>query len=122
MTSINIEDPISLFQDWMREAEDAEPAEANAMTLATSTPDGVPSARMVLLKGVDEAGFVFYTNTGSRKAEEMYANPQAVLCFHWKSLRRQVRIEFWQEQPFRLHDREVCNLSPDGWTRKKLYP
>lgn len=196
MTSINIEDPISLFQSWMRAAEDAEPGDPNAMTLATSTPDGVPSARMVLLKGADEAGFVFYTNLGSRKAGELYANPRAALCFHWKSLRRQVRvegtveevekaeaeayfasrsrlsqigawaskqsrplngrfelekrvaeftakfhigtvprpefwsgfrlrparIEFWQEQPFRLHDREVYNSSPDGWTREKLFP
>ena len=196
MTSINIEHPINQFQSWMREAEGSEPGDANAMTLATSTADGVPSARMVLLKGADEAGFVFYTNLGSRKAEELYANPRAALCFHWKSLRRQVRvegtveevdkaeadvyfasrsrlsqigawaskqsqplkgrlelekrvaeftakfhigavrrpefwsgfrllpvrIEFWQEQPFRLHDRKVYNRSPDGWTVEKLYP
>ena len=196
MTSINIEHPINQFQRWMREAEGSEPGDANAMTLATSTADGVPSARMVLLKGADEAGFVFYTNLGSRKAEELYANPRAALCFHWKSLRRQVRvegtveevdkaeaddyfasrswlsqigawaskqsqplkgrfelekrvaeftakfhigavrrpefwsgfrllpvrIEFWQEQPFRLHDRKVYNRSPDGWTVEKLYP
>ncbi len=196
MKSINIEDPISQFQSWMREAENAEPGDANAMTLATSTPDGVPSARMMLLKGADEAGFVFYTNTGSRKTEELFANPRAALCFHWKSLRRQVRvegtveevdgaeadayfatrsrlsqigawaskqsrplegrfelekrvaeftakfhigtvprpefwsgfrlrpvrIEFWQEQPFRLHDRDVYNRSQGGWTREKLVP
>ena len=196
MTSINIEDPINLFQEWLREAEDAEPGDATAMTLATSTPVGVPSARMVLLKGADEAGFVFYTNLGSRKAEELYVNPRAALCFHWKSLRRQVRVEgmveevdktdadayfasrsrlsqigawaskqsrplesrfelekrvaeftakfhigtvprpefwsgfrlrparmeFWQEQAFRLHDRAVYNRSQDGWTREKLYP
>ena len=196
MTSINIEHPINQFQSWMREAEGSEPGDANAMTLATSTADGVPSARMVLLKVADEAGFVFYTNLGSRKSEELYANPRAALCFHWKSLRRQVRvegtveevdkaeadvyfasrsrlsqigawaskqsqplkgrlelekrvaeftakfhigavrrpefwsgfrllpvrIEFWQEQPFRLHDRKVYNRSPDGWTVEKLYP
>jgi pyridoxamine 5'-phosphate oxidase len=63
------------------------------MTLATATPEGVPSARMVLLKGVDARGFVFYTNMTSRKAKEINANPKAALCFHWKSLRRQVRVE-----------------------------
>src|SRR5512132_2714841 len=86
-------DPIDQFQAWLADAEGSEPNDPNAMTLATSTADGVPSARMVLLKGVDARGFAFYTNLGSRKARELAANPRAALCFHWKSLRRQVRVE-----------------------------
>jgi pyridoxamine 5'-phosphate oxidase len=85
-------DPIEQFRAWMADAEKSEPNDPNAMTLATSTPDGVPSARMVLLKGVDGRGFAFYTNLGSAKADELAANPRAALCFHWKSLRRQVRV------------------------------
>jgi pyridoxamine 5'-phosphate oxidase len=77
----------------MAEAEAGEPNDPNAMTLATATPEGRPSARMVLLKEVDERGFVFYTNLESRKGEELAANPFAALCFHWKSLLRQVRVE-----------------------------
>jgi pyridoxamine 5'-phosphate oxidase len=87
------EDPIARFEAWLAEAEKTEPNDPNAMTLATATIDGVPSARMVLLKGVDARGFAFYTNLGSRKAAELSANPRAALCFHWKTLRRQVRIE-----------------------------
>jgi len=86
-------DPIRQFKDWLGEAEKTEPNDPTAMTLATATPQGIPSARMVLLKGVDERGFVFYTNLTSRKANELNANPRAALCFHWKSLRRQVRVE-----------------------------
>ena len=86
-------DPIQRFKDWIGEAEKTEPNDPTAMTLATATPEGVPSARMVLLKGVDARGFVFYTNMTSRKAKELNANPKAALCFHWKSLRRQVRVE-----------------------------
>lgn len=85
-------DPIGLFQDWLKDAEASEPNDPNAMTLATATADGVPSARMVLLKGVDRDGFVFYTNLGSQKARELADNPVAALIFHWKSLRRQVRV------------------------------
>ena len=86
-------DPIDQFQAWLADAERSEPNDPNAMTLATSTADGVPSARMMLLKGVDARGFAFYTNLDSRKAHELSANPRAALCFHWKSLRRQVRVE-----------------------------
>lgn len=93
MTAIPTDaDPIELFREWLAMAEDKEPNDPNAMTLATASPDGVPSARMVLLKGVDERGFVFYTNLGSHKARELKANPNAALVFHWKSLRRQVRV------------------------------
>ncbi len=81
------------FETWLAEAEKAEPNNHNAMTLATATRDGRPSARMVLLKGADERGFTFYTNLGSRKAGELAENPYAALLFHWKSLARQVRIE-----------------------------
>lgn len=86
-------DPIQRFKDWLGDAEKTEPNDPTAMTLATASPEGVPSARMVLLKGVDDRGFVFYTNLTSRKAKELQANPKAALCFHWKSLRRQVRVE-----------------------------
>lgn len=86
-------DPIEQFKAWLADAEQSEPNDPNAMALATTTPDGIPSARMVLLKGVDADGFAFYTNLGSRKARELAANPRAALCFHWKSLRRQVRVQ-----------------------------
>lgn len=86
------DDPIALFATWLAEAGLAEP-DANAMTVATATPEGRPSARIVLLKGVDRRGFVFYTNKEGRKAAELAANPYASLLFHWKTLGRQVRVE-----------------------------
>ncbi len=86
-------EPIDLFHAWFAEARDSEPNDANAMALASVGADGMPSVRMVLLKGADAEGFVFYTNFESRKGIELRAHPQAALCFHWKSLRRQVRIE-----------------------------
>ncbi len=86
------EDPIARFEAWMAEAAKTEPNDPNAVCLATATPDGRPSARMVLLKGVDARGFVFYTNLQSPKSDALAANPQAALLFHWKSARRQVRI------------------------------
>ncbi|WP_421988343.1 pyridoxamine 5'-phosphate oxidase [Roseococcus sp.] len=85
--------PYALFAEWFAEAEKSEPNDPNGMCLATSTPEGRPSARMVLLKGQDEQGFVFYTNLESRKGDQLAANPFAALCFHWKSLRRSVRVE-----------------------------
>ncbi len=189
-------DPIQLFNDWLNLAEEREPDLANAMTLATSDGSGLPSARMVLLKDADARGFVFYTNTESRKADDIAANPRAVLVFHWKSLRRQVRItgtveavsdadadayfatrprgaqigawasdqsrviegvlalekrvaryaakfgigkvprppywsgyrvrpteiEFWQDKPFRLHERILYDHTADGWRVRRLYP
>lgn len=86
-------DPYALFAEWLAEATRTEPNDPNAMCLATATPDGRPSARMVLLKGQDARGFVFYTNLESRKGGELAANPQAALCFHWKTLSRSVRVE-----------------------------
>ena len=93
MSAIPYRQPFEEFAAWFAEAQAKEPRDANAMTVATATADGAPSARMILLKGVDERGFVFYTNLDSRKGEELAANPRAALCFHWKSLLRQVRIE-----------------------------
>ncbi len=86
-------DPIALFAVWFAEARGSEINDADAMALATATPDGAPSLRMVLLKGHGPDGFVFYTNSLSRKGAELLANPRASLLFHWKSLRRQIRIE-----------------------------
>jgi len=91
--SITTDDPIARFEAWMAEAAASEPNDPNAVCLATATQDGRPSARMVLLKGVDARGFVFYTNLESRKGGELAANPHAALCFHWKTLTRSVRVE-----------------------------
>lgn len=84
---------MQMFGRWLGDAEASEPNDSIAAALATSTPDGRPSVRMVLVKGHDASGFSFYTNAESRKGRELRSNPHAALCFHWKSLRRQVRIE-----------------------------
>jgi pyridoxamine 5'-phosphate oxidase len=86
-------DPFAIFESWFLEAKASEPNDPDAMALATVDAAGRPSVRMVLLKGHDQRGFVFYTNLDSRKGGELAANPEAALLFHWKSLRRQVRIE-----------------------------
>lgn len=189
-------EPFAPFARWFDLAQTSEPL-AETMTLATATRDGVPSVRAVLLKGFDQRGFVFYTNFESRKAEELFANPRAALCFHWKSLQRQVRIEgavsvvsddeadayfgsrprdsqigawasdqsrpvadrselerrfasfsrqyaecavvprpaywsgfriaperveFWQERPFRLHDRVLFAREGEAWRKQRLFP
>jgi len=93
MQSSESDDPIALFNAWLAEAQANEPEDPNAVCLATADGDGMPSARMVLLKSAEPSGFVFYTNIDSRKGRELAANPQAALCFHWKSLRRQVRVQ-----------------------------
>jgi pyridoxamine 5'-phosphate oxidase len=87
------DDPFTLFEAWFAEARSSEPNDPEAMALATADAAGRPSVRMVLLKGHDARGFTFYTNEHSRKGSELAANPHASLLFHWKSLRRQVRIE-----------------------------
>ncbi len=189
-------DLIDQFNDWLEEATKSESNDANAMSVATVNNDGEPSLRMVLLKDVDERGFVFYTNFESQKGTELLANPKAALCFHWKSLRRVVRvsgdvevvsdeeadayfnsrardsrigawasqqsrpmegrfsleaavakyaakyaigtvprppywsgfrvvpkrIEFWQDKPFRLHERHQYNKTETGWQKSILYP
>ena len=86
------EEPLQLFAEWLAEAERSEPNDANALALATVDADGLPDVRMVLLKGFDPAGFVFYTNFDSAKGREILATGKAAMCFHWKSLRRQVRL------------------------------
>lgn len=190
------DEPFALFEAWMADATRTEPNDPNAVALATVDDSGAPAVRMVLLKGVDHGGFVFYTNLGSRKARSLARNPRAALCFHWKSLRRQVRVEgdvaavsdaeadayfasrprearvgawasrqsdvlsgraelldrlaaqmerfegsdvprpphwggfrlvphrveFWLDQPHRLHDRLELLRDGAGWTRRRLYP
>jgi pyridoxamine 5'-phosphate oxidase len=91
-------DPFQLFDEWFAEARTSEPNDPDAMALASATPDGRPSVRMVLLKDFGPGGFTFYTNLDSRKGAEIAANPRAALLFHWKSLRRQVRVEGPLEQ------------------------
>lgn len=190
------EEPWALFRGWMEEARASEPNDPNAMALATVDSEGLPDVRMVLLNGVDETGFVFYTNVESNKGRELLGQPKAAIVLHWKSLRRQVRargpvamvsdaeadayfqtrpresrigawasqqsrplesrfalekavalnaakyaigevprpphwtgfrimpmtIEFWQDKPFRLHDRVVFTREGDGWRKVRLYP
>lgn len=89
---VDAADPFSLFAEWLGEAEASEINDPNAMALATVDGSGMPNLRMVLLKGHDKNGFVFFTNFESAKGEELLAHPKAALCFHWKSLRRQVRV------------------------------
>jgi pyridoxamine 5'-phosphate oxidase len=85
-------DPIALFGAWLKDAEASELNDPSAMALATASRDGMPSVRMVLMKKVDARGFCFFTNAGSQKGVELAENPRAAMCFHWKSLRRQVRV------------------------------
>ena len=108
-------DPFGLFDDWFAEARASEPNDPNAMALATATPDGLPSVRMVLLKGHGPEGFVFYTNADSRKGGEIRCNPQAALLFHWKSLQRQIRIEGpLEEVPAAMADAYFASRHPDS--------
>ena len=89
---LDLDDPIQLFKLWMEEAKKAEPNDPNALSLATSDKNNFPSVRMVLLKDFNQNGFVFYTNLNSQKGNELKENPKVAMCFHWKSLLRQIRI------------------------------
>ena len=89
---LDLDDPFKLFESWYEEAKKNEINDPNALALGTATKKGVPSVRMVLLKGYDKNGFVFYTNLNSQKGNEIKENPNATMCFHWKSLLRQIRI------------------------------
>ena len=89
---LDLDDPIQLFNEWMDEAKKTEPNDPNAVSLATSNKNNIPSVRVVLLKDFNQNGFVFYTNLKSQKGNELKENPHAAMCFHWKSLLRQIRI------------------------------
>lgn len=89
---VEAEKPFELFDEWLEKAKTTEPNDPNALALSTVDPDGLPNVRMVLLKGFDETGFVFYTNLESAKGRELLSAGKAAMCFHWKSLRRQIRI------------------------------
>ncbi len=113
LESMAPDDPLDLFHEWFRQAEQAEIREVNSMALATATAEGIPSVRMVLLKGVDQ-GFVFYTNYNSQKGQELKENPHASLCFHWKELERQVRISGSVERVSRTESQEYFQSRPRG--------
>ena len=89
---LDLSDPFELFAKWFEEAKKSEPNDPNALALSTSTKDGIPSVRMVLLKGFNSNGFIFYTNLNSKKSNDIKENPNVAMCFHWKSLLRQIRI------------------------------
>lgn len=107
-------DPLQLFGDWFADAENSGLLMPEAMTLATATGEGRPSARMVLMKDYDEDGFVFFTNYGSRKAVELESNPYAALLFHWSALQRQVRIEGSVSRVTQEESREYFNSRHRG--------
>ncbi|HSG09253.1 MAG TPA: pyridoxamine 5'-phosphate oxidase [Longimicrobiales bacterium] len=107
-------DPVELFGEWFKAAEESGIFLPEAVALATATVSGAPSVRMVLLKGADTRGFVFYTNYGSRKASDLEANPQAALCFHWAVLERQVRVEGVVERVSRDESEAYFSSRPRG--------
>jgi pyridoxamine 5'-phosphate oxidase len=107
-------EPMALFDRWFTEAVKASVRDANAMTLATATADGAPSARIVLLKGVDERGFVFFTDHRSRKASELEANPRAALVFYWSELERQVRVTGSASRVSRPETEQYFSTRPRG--------
>jgi len=139
------ENPIEQFKDWFNHAIEMKVTEVNVMTFATVSPNGLPSARIVLLKEVDDKGFVFFTNYKSRKGKELDKMPHVALLFYWKELERQIRIEgkakkikrpenwggyrvipekieFWQGRTNRLHDRILYTKIKKGWNIERLEP
>ena len=106
------QNPVVLFKKWFAVAEKSEINDPNALSLATSSSDGVPSVRMVLLKGYSDSGFVFYTNFNSKKGKDLENNPRASMCFHWKSLRRQVRVIGFVEKVTDKEADEYYNSRP----------
>ena len=123
----NVVDPFALFAEWFGEAKSAEPNDPTAMALATVDADGMPNLRMVLLKGVEDGGFVFFTNFESNKGRELLANPKAALCFHWKSLRRQIRMRGPVEQVDKAEADTYFSTRPRGsrigaWASKQSRP
>ncbi len=124
---LNEQEPFDLFQKWLKRAEETEPNDPNAMSLATVDADGLPNVRMVLLKGFDKQGFVFYTNLESAKGKELLGNPKAALCFHWKSLRRQIRVRGALTQVSEEEADEYFHSRPKGsrigaWASKQSRP
>ncbi|MCV0348915.1 MAG: pyridoxamine 5'-phosphate oxidase [Nitratireductor sp.] len=120
-------EPFRLFAEWLEDATKSEPNDPNALALATVDPDGMPNVRMVLLKGFDERGFVFYTNFESAKGGEILSAKKAAMCFHWKSLRRQVRIRGPVEQVSDAEADEYYASRPRGsrigaWASKQSRP
>lgn len=107
-------DPLNQFEKWWQEVLDSKIDEPNAMTLATSDTKGIPSARIVLLKGIEDGGFIFYTNYESQKGTELKANPNACLVFFWKELERQVRIQGIVEKTSATASNEYYNSRPEG--------
>jgi pyridoxamine 5'-phosphate oxidase len=120
-------DPIELFKEWFKVATDSGIFLPESASLATATADGAPSVRMVLLKTVDERGFVFYTNYESRKAEELESNPRAALCFHWPVLERQVRVEgvaerVSSEESFAYYSSRFRGSRIGAWASRQSQP
>ena len=113
-------DPFALFFAWMAEAEASEPADPEAMAVATVDADGLPNVRMILLKGADERGFVFYTNCESAKGNELAANPKAALLFYWKSLGRQIRMRGPVEPATRSRGRRLFRHPPSREPHRRL--
>ena len=111
---LNTNDPIELFKTWMNKAKETEPNDPNALSLATSDSKGFPSVRIVLLKDFNENGFVFYTNLNSQKSLSLKENPKAEMCFHWKSLFRQVRVNGTVSQVIEKEADDYYNTRPYG--------
>ncbi|EKF41362.1 pyridoxamine 5'-phosphate oxidase [Nitratireductor indicus] len=121
------DEPFRLFAEWLEDAKQSEPNDPNAVAVATVDPDGMPNVRMVLLKGFDERGFVFYTNFESAKGQEILSAGKAAMCFHWKSLRRQVRVRGPVEQVSDAEADAYYDSRPRGsrigaWASKQSRP